>query len=167
MTPAEAREKLIDVIRSQKRHDGLAPSSADLADAILAAGYVRPAPTQGDRDIARQIVGDYWCDDVRGDMSIDERDEKLEARIATALAARAAPLEAVARGAKKALDLMTERATAAEAALTTAREDAFKRAEEIARGIWMERDAHPQSLLATHGEQIAAAIAAERTGGTK
>jgi hypothetical protein len=171
-------------------------SPESLAIAILAAGYVRPAPTQGDRDIARQIVSDYWCDDVRGDMSIDERDEKLEARIATALAAQRATSEARLLEMTAAYEKLNRecnewharaiavearvreleianyaasdrerdasvRADAAEAALATAREDALRRAEEIATH-WADHEPNAQREAIARG--IAAAIAAERGG---
>lgn len=83
----EHLRKVIEGCRQDSYTDG------EIADAVLMHGYRRPAPTQGDRETAREI-----CDGSNYPWSA------LENRVATALAARAGPLEARVAELEKARD---------------------------------------------------------------
>jgi hypothetical protein len=145
------------------------------ADRLIAAGYRRAAPTQGDRETAQRIVSDI----PRKRLYVGEETALTDA-IATALAAQRATLEARVVELETALvdekaaamsgrfktrierDEAIKRATAAEAALATAREDALRRAEEIANEVERQQEADHGAANTGGAGETAIALAAER-----
>lgn len=114
-------------------------SPYDMAEMLEKAGYRRaPAVTQDARDIARRILKlNGPVDGVDWQADMKRWLERIAMEFASALTAH----------------------------VRAAEERAIERCAKIAEGIWADKDAHPTSLMAECGREVARAIRGQTAAG--